>query len=98
MQMQDIILKKRSGHALTTEEIDFFVGGYTSGNIPDYQAAALLMAVWFSQMDERETAALTKAIVNSGEIVDLSTIDTDHRLPQPYIYRILNELDRTIDP
>lgn len=75
MQMQDIILKKRSGHALTTEEIDFFVGGYTSGDIPDYQAAALLMAVWFSQMDERETAALTKAIVNSGEIVDLSAID-----------------------
>ena len=72
--MQDIILKKRNGQALSTEEIDFFVTGYTAGVIPDYQASALLMAVWFAQMDERETADLTRAIAASGETVDLSTI------------------------
>lgn len=72
--MQEIILKKRNGQALSTEEIDFFVTGYTAGAIPDYQASALLMAVWFAQMDERETADLTRAIAASGETVDLSTI------------------------
>ena len=75
MRMQEIILKKRNGQTLTTEEINFFVEGYTSGDIPDYQASALLMAVWFSQMDERETADLTTAIKDSGDIVDLSGID-----------------------
>ena len=75
MQMQEIILKKRNGQALTTKELCFFVRGYTAGNIPDYQASALLMAVWFSQMDERETADLTRAIRDSGDIVDLSTIE-----------------------
>ncbi|MBT8347788.1 MAG: thymidine phosphorylase [Desulfofustis sp.] len=75
MLIQDIILKKRNGHPLSTEEIDFFVKGYTAGVIPDYQASALLMAVWFAQMNERETADLTRAIADSGEIVDLSTID-----------------------
>ena len=75
MRMQEIILKKRNGQTLTTEEINFFVEGYTSGDIPDYQASALLMAVWFSQMDERETADLTTAIKDSGDVVDLSGID-----------------------
>ncbi len=75
MQMHEIILKKRNGQALATEEIDFFVRGYTAGTIPDYQASALLMAIWFAQMDERETADLTKAIRDSGEIVDLSAIE-----------------------
>ncbi|MGI9537099.1 MAG: thymidine phosphorylase [Desulfocapsaceae bacterium] len=75
MLMQEIILKKRNGQTLTTEEIDFFVSGYTSGSIPDYQASALLMAIWFSQMDERETTDLTKAIRDSGDIVDLSAIE-----------------------
>lgn len=74
MQMQDIILKKRNGQALSTDEINFFVKGYTAGVIPDYQASALLMAVWFAHMDERETADLTRAIVDSGETVDLSSI------------------------
>lgn len=74
MLMQEIILKKRNGRVLTTEEINFFVKGYTSDTIPDYQASALLMAVWFSQMDERETADLTRAITDSGEIIDLSAI------------------------
>lgn len=75
MLMQEIILKKRNGQRLTTEEIEFFVNGYTAGNIPDYQASALLMAVWFSRMDERETADLTGAIRDSGDIVDLSGIE-----------------------
>jgi pyrimidine-nucleoside phosphorylase len=75
MQMKDIIIKKRNGQPLSTEEIGYFVKGYTAGVIPDYQASALLMAVWFAQMDERETADLTRAIAASGEIVDLSTID-----------------------
>ena len=75
MLMQDIILKKRNGHSLSTEEIDFFVNGYSTGVIPDYQASALLMAIWFARMNARETADLTRAIADSGESVDLSAIE-----------------------
>ena len=53
MQMNDIILKKRDGHALSTEEIDFFVQNYTKGIIPDYQASALTMAIYFQGMNKR---------------------------------------------
>lgn len=75
MVMSDLILKKRNGHPLTEEEINFFVKGYTEGTIPDYQAAALLMAIYFQKMNQQETAALTKAMVNSGTVVDLSRIE-----------------------
>ena len=74
MRAVDIILKKRNGEPLTKEEIDFFIEGYVRGRIPDYQAAALLMAICFNGMDRRETADLTMAMVNSGERVDLSPI------------------------
>ena len=60
MQMNDIILKKRDGHALSTEEIDFFVQNYTKGIIPDYQASALTMAIFFQGMNKREIANLSK--------------------------------------
>ncbi len=74
MNMYDIIYKKREGGMLTGEEIEFFVSGYTEGSIPDYQAAALLMAIFFQKMDKAETFALTKAMKNSGDVVDLSGI------------------------
>lgn len=74
MRMYDIILKKRNGEQLTKEEIDFFIKGYTWGEIPDYQAAALLMAIYFRGMNKRETAELTMAMVNSGTTMDLSAI------------------------
>ncbi|MFU0825812.1 pyrimidine-nucleoside phosphorylase [Clostridium sp.] len=74
MRMYDIIMKKRNGGELTTEEINFFIEGYTKGTIPDYQVSALMMAIYFQKMNKRETADLTKAMVNSGETVDLSTI------------------------
>lgn len=74
MNMNDIIIKKRDGGKLTKEEIEWFVKGYTEGLIPDYQAAALLMAVFFRKMDEEETFELTEAMKNSGDIVDLSAI------------------------
>lgn len=74
MRMVDIIAKKRDGQVLTTEEITFFVQGYTKGTIPDYQASAFLMAIYFQNMNERERADLTMAMVNSGETVDLSAI------------------------
>jgi len=73
--MYDLIMKKRNGNELTTEEINFFVGGYTDGTIPDYQVSALLMAIYFQKMNKRETADLTMAMVNSGEIIDLSAIE-----------------------
>lgn len=75
MRIQDIILQKRNGLALSTNEIDYFVQSYTAGRIPDYQASALLMAIWFNHMDERETTDLTTAIRDSGDRVDLSAIE-----------------------
>ncbi len=75
MYIVDIILKKRNGEELSTEEIEFFVEGYVSGEIPDYQAAALMMAVWFRGMNTRETTDLTLAMMRSGDIVDLSSIE-----------------------
>ncbi|NEZ46281.1 pyrimidine-nucleoside phosphorylase [Clostridium niameyense] len=74
MRMYDLILKKRNGNELTTEEINYFVKEYTEGNVPDYQASALLMAIYFQKMNRRETVDLTKAMVNSGDILDLSKI------------------------
>ncbi|MCG8401739.1 MAG: pyrimidine-nucleoside phosphorylase [Firmicutes bacterium] len=74
MRMYDLILKKRDGGELTRAEIDYFVSGYTRERIPDYQAAALLMAVFFRGMSSRETAALTMAIVNSGDKINLESI------------------------
>ncbi|AEG15463.1 pyrimidine-nucleoside phosphorylase [Desulfofundulus kuznetsovii DSM 6115] len=74
MRMYDIILKKRQGFELTTEEINFFVRGYTVGEIPDYQAAALLMSIFFRGLNSRETADLTLAMASSGDRVDLSGI------------------------
>ena len=74
MRMMDIIEKKRDGKALSTQEINFFIEGYTKGTIPDYQASALAMAIYFQDMDERERADLTLAMVNSGDTIDLSSI------------------------
>lgn len=74
MRMVDIISKKRDGHELTTEEINFFIKEYTVGNIPDYQMSALLMAIYFEDMTDQERAAMTMAMVNSGETIDLSAI------------------------
>ncbi|WP_018662814.1 pyrimidine-nucleoside phosphorylase [Heyndrickxia acidiproducens] len=74
MRMIDIIEKKRNGEALATEEINFFVKGYTEGTIPDYQASALAMAIYFQDMTDREIADLTMAMVHSGETLDLSAI------------------------
>jgi pyrimidine-nucleoside phosphorylase len=75
MKMVDIITKKRAGMELTTEEINFFIKNYTNGSIPDYQVSALLMAICFQKMNMRETSDLTIAMVNSGDILDLSNID-----------------------
>ncbi|MCC2929947.1 MULTISPECIES: pyrimidine-nucleoside phosphorylase [Bacillus] len=75
MRMVDIIIKKQNGKELTTEEIQFFVNGYTDGSIPDYQASALAMAIYFQDMSDRERADLTMAMVNSGETIDLSAIE-----------------------
>ena len=75
MRMYDLIMKKRKGEELTKEEINFFVDGFTKGEIPDYQASALLMAIFFNKMNKRETADLTNAMVESGDKIDLSNIN-----------------------
>mgnify|MGYP002656402820 FL=1 len=75
MRMVDIIEKKRDGQTLTKEEIEFFIEGYTNGDIPDYQASSLAMAIFFQDMNEEERAALTMAMVNSGDVIDLSKIN-----------------------
>ena len=74
MRMVDIIERKRDGHPLTREEISFFVKGYVDETIPDYQASALAMAIYFRGMDEREIADLTDLMMHSGKTIDLSSI------------------------
>ena len=74
MRIVDLINKKKHGESLTKEEIDFFIFGYTNGEIPDYQASALLMAIYFKGMNTEEIAFLTDAMVRSGDQVDLSAI------------------------
>ncbi len=74
MRMYDIIKKKRDGEELTTEEINFFVDGYTKGEIPDYQASALCMAIFYKGMNPRETTDLTLAMAKSGDMLDLSVL------------------------
>jgi len=75
MRMVDVIEKKRDGQALTSDEIQFFVDGYTKGEIPDYQVSALLMAIYFQGMNPKETSELTMAMVNSGDLIDLKGIE-----------------------
>jgi len=74
MRAVDIIIKKRDGSELSTEEINFFIDGYTNGEIPDYQAAAWAMAVLLKGMNARETTDLTMAMANTGEELDLSEV------------------------
>lgn len=74
MRMYDIIHKKREGGELTREELRFFVQGFTRGEIPDYQASALLMAIFFRGMTRRETGDLTLEMAGSGDRVDLSAL------------------------
>lgn len=74
MRMYDIIHKKREGGELTREELRFFVLGFTRGEIPDYQASALLMAIFFRGMTRRETGDMTLEMAGSGDRVDLSTL------------------------
>lgn len=74
MRMYDLIMKKRDGGVLTKEEIDYFIEGYTQGLIPDYQASALLMAIYFKKMSYDETLNLTLAMSESGDKLDLSGI------------------------
>lgn len=75
MRLYDIISKKRDKKELSKEEIEFFIEKYTNGEIPDYQASALLMAIYLNGFTTEETANLTMAMVNSGDVVDLSMID-----------------------
>lgn len=74
MNAVDIICKKRDGKELSEAEIEFFIKAYLSGEIPDYQASALLMAIYFRHMSKEETFNLTKVMLHSGDIVDLSDI------------------------
>ena len=74
MRAVDIIQKKRDGGALSPEEIAFFVDGYTAGRVPDYQAAALAMAVFFRGMTPEETLSLTRSMMRTGEVLDLSDL------------------------
>lgn len=72
--MNDIIYKKREGGKLSKAEIEYFISGYVAGDIPDYQAAALLMAIFFQKLDREETFQLTDAMRYSGDTIDLSPI------------------------
>ena len=75
MRMVDIIIKKKENKELTKEEIEFFVKGFTSGEIPDYQASALAMAICFNGMNKKEIGILTDQMLHSGDTIDLSGIE-----------------------
>lgn len=75
MRMVDLIEKKRDGHVLTKEEIGFVINNYVDKKIPDYQMSSMLMAIYFRGMTNEESAYLTEAILYSGEVIDLSSID-----------------------
>lgn len=75
MRMYDLIMKKRKGDNLTKEEIEYFIEGYTNGEIPDYQVSALLMAIFFQKMNFEETYNLTLAMAKSGEMLDLTQVE-----------------------
>lgn len=75
MRMVDLIEKKRDGNELSMKEIDYIITNYTSGNIPDYQISALLMAIFYQDMTDREITDLTLAIAHSGDVIDLSPLD-----------------------
>src|SRR3954464_7360917 len=74
MRTVDLILRKRGGEELSVEEIQFVVNGYTTGEIPDYQMSAFLMATFFSGMTDRELSALTESMMQSGEVISLADI------------------------
>ncbi|MGE5560074.1 MAG: pyrimidine-nucleoside phosphorylase [Chloroflexota bacterium] len=74
MRAYDIILRKRQGEELTTEEIRWFISSYMLGEVAEYQMAAMLMAIYFQGLSDRETVDLTMAMVDSGERIDLSQI------------------------
>jgi len=74
MRIMDLIERKQAGGALSAEEIEWMVRAYVNEEIPDYQMAAFLMTVYFKGMDAAETAALTLAMMHSGDVVDLSGI------------------------
>lgn len=76
MNIQEVIAKKRDKQKLNKEEIEFFIKEYTNGNIADYQAAALIMAIYINGMDMEETVNLTLSMANSGDILDLSELGT----------------------
>ncbi len=73
--MYDIIDRKKNGEELTKSEIEYFVGGFTRGEIPDYQASALLMAIWFCGMNDRELADLTLSMAYSGDMINLDAVE-----------------------
>ena len=75
MRMVDLIEKKRDGFELTKEEIIFIIENYTNKIIPDYQMSSLLMAIYFKGMTTAESSALTEAMLNSGDVIDLSSVD-----------------------
>lgn len=75
MRAVDVIMKKRDGHELSWEEIDFFISGFTKGEIPEYQMSALNMAIYFNGMTDLEASYMTRSMLNSGDVLDLSGIE-----------------------
>ena len=75
MRMYDIIKKKRDNLELSKKEINYFIENYSKGDIPDYQASALLMSIYLNKMNKQETVHLTEAMMNSGDMINLSEID-----------------------
>ena len=74
MRVLDLIIKKRDGGILTTEEIGHLIAEFNKNNVPDYQMAAFLMAIYFQGLNARETTAFTAALAESGKKIDFSSL------------------------
>src|ERR1700678_3804671 len=74
MRTVDLILRKRGSEELSVEEIQYLINGYTTGEIPDYQISAFLMAVFFGGMTDRELSSFTEVMIASGDVLDLSDV------------------------
>ena len=92
MRTVDLILRKRGGDELSVDEIRYLINGYTTGEIPDYQVSAFLMATYFSGMTDRELSSFTEVMIASGETLTLEEVNDGYALMKKLAVLLTSEL------